>query len=96
MTDEELVKRLRERGTYNEVFSNAVWDSTADRIEQLAVTVEALTAGLKSLVEICEITRDTSGFYKKEHAHQVTPQQWSSWCKQIKTARAALKGESHE
>ena len=35
MTDEELMKRLRHRGTYNEVFDNAVWDSTDDRIEQL-------------------------------------------------------------
>ena len=35
VTDDELVKRLRHRGTYNEVFDNAVWDSTDDRIEQL-------------------------------------------------------------
>ena len=33
MTDEELVKRLRHRGTYNEVFDNAVWDSTDARID---------------------------------------------------------------
>ena len=34
MTD-DLVKRLRERGTYNEMFDNADWDSTAHRIKAL-------------------------------------------------------------
>ena len=90
---DDLVKRLRTSWDAQRsiMLQTDAWMSerhlAADRIEQL-------TAGLKSLVEICEITRDTSGFYKKAQAHQITPQQWSSWCKQIKTARAALKGES--
>jgi hypothetical protein len=52
---------------------------------------ERLEAALKSLVENCEVTRDTAGFWKPRQVHQLSPTQWQSWCKQIKSARAALK-----
>jgi hypothetical protein len=57
---------------------------------------ERLEAALKSLVEHCEVTRDTAGFWKPRQVHQLSPTQWQSWCKQIKSARAALKGDSHD
>lgn len=61
-------------------------DDLRDANAKLAKAV----AALKPLVQICEIVRDGSGFRRGRHQHEVTDSQWSPWCKQIKTTRAAL------
>ena len=58
MTDENLIKRLRHRGTYNEVFDNADWNSTDHRIQQL-------TAKLDELVQTSAILCDDCGWAMK-------------------------------
>lgn len=65
-------------------------------VDTMRTRAERLEAALKGLVEHCELTRDTAGFWRPRQVHQLSPTQWQSWCKQIKSARNALKGADHE
>lgn len=83
MTDEEL--------------SSPNWQEEAMRqnalLHQALSRADRLEAALKCLIEHCEITRDTAGYWKSQTTHQINPTQWKSWCKQIKFARASMEGE---
>ena len=53
MSDEELIARLRESQSYE--WQDPIWETrivAADRIEQLAVTNEALTAKIKLMDDL--------------------------------------------
>lgn len=89
----DIVKaRTKERDTSREYAGEVrIREKVADdaRIEAEAKLARAV-AGLKPLVQICELMRDGSGFRKGRYQHEVTDSQWAAWCKQIKTTRAVL------
>ena len=104
MTDLELIKRLHDFGHVDayqaadrieqlvkgrERLLRAMTDNCVIALELEAKLAKAV-AGLKPLVQICEMVRDGSGFRKGRYQHEVTDSQWSAWCKQIKTTRAVL------
>jgi hypothetical protein len=70
----------------------------ASEVQVIVDYIGRLEMTLKGLVEHCEVTRDTAGFWKSHHTHQINPTQWKSWCKQIKYARAIveMKGQNDD
>jgi cell division protein FtsB len=71
-----------------------LWDMS-EKIEQLSDENERLRATLKGLVESCEYLRDGAFHNKRRYTNCVSQSAWSSFCLQVRTARAALaeKGE---
>jgi hypothetical protein len=43
---------------------------------------------LKSLIEICELVRDNSSYNRKHWRQEISASLWSSFCLQIKEAKA--------
>ena len=82
---DRIEKLVKERDVSNEL-GKALEEDAGQLRDKLAKAV----AGLKPLVQICEMMRDGSGYRKDRYQHEVTDTQWSAWCKQIKTARAVL------
>ena len=94
MTDEELIKRLR---LLNEVDANVA----ADRIEQLAVTNEALQKALKDQSSVSD--RLSEKLYKAEGLLEQALRDNSAmhggagaYNKSIRDFIAEMKGENHE
>ena len=95
MTDEELISRLRivtgfiRFETGDRIAASAcLSEEAADRIEQLAVTNEALTAKLAKAVDAADVMLDA--FCIHENSYQITA--YEVMC----AALAEIKGESHD
>lgn len=72
------------------VKKNLALRKTHDEIERLRAENERLRATLKGLVESCEYLRDGAFHNKRRYTNNVSQSAWSSFCLQVRTARAAL------
>jgi hypothetical protein len=59
-------------------------------IVMLGQEVGRLRATLKGLVESCEYLRDGAFHNKRRYTNNVSQSAWSSFCLQVRTARAAI------
>lgn len=62
-------------------------------IERLNAREARLLDVLRGLIECCEYTRDSAFHDKSKYVNSVSQSAWSSFCLQVRVARAALAGE---
>ena len=89
---DDAADRIEQLVKYRDAYAGMELIAT-EALRKAEARAARLEAALKCLIEHCEITRDTAGYWKSQTTHQINPTQWKSWCKQIKFARASMEGE---